>query len=432
MSDIIELRVPNIGDAGDIPVIELPLTVGDLVDLDDTVLVLESDKATLDVPATSAGKLLEVLIREGDTVSEGDVIARLEVTEGTAAAAPPASPEQALAASASSATPAATPAAVRPDAGHPNAAGNVPASRPDAPRSGLLVHASPSIRKLARELGLDLTQVAGSGPKSRITREDVTAHVKRAMQSPAQGTGLGLNLPDWPDVDHAKFGPVTRITLSRIARISGPVLARNAITIPHVTNFETADVTDLESFRQAVNGESDAAKLTILAFVVKAVVAALKAHPKFNASLDGEDLILKEYFNIGVAADTPDGLVVPVIKAADQKSLRDIAIEMGDLAADAREGRIKPSDMQGGCFTISSLGGIGGTNFTPIINAPEVAILGMVRSGIQPVWDGSAFQPRLIQPLSLSWDHRVVDGVAAAHFLKTVQSVLQDFRRISL
>jgi pyruvate dehydrogenase E2 component (dihydrolipoamide acetyltransferase) len=281
-------------------------------------------------------------------------------------------------------------------------------------------------------MGLDIRQVSGTGPKARITREDVTAHIKKALQTPAQGAGLALDLPAWPDVDPAKYGPVTRSKLSRIARISGPSLARNSITIPHVTNFEDADVTDLESFRKTVNGEGGGAKLTILAFVVKAVVSALKKHPKFNATLDGEDLILKQYFNIGVAADTPEGLVVPVIKSADQKSLRDIAAEMGDLAADAREGRIKSSDMQGGCFTISSLGGIGGTNFTPIINAPEVAILGMVRSNIQPVWDGTGFQPRLIQPMSLSWDHRVVDGVAAAQFLKTVQSLLQDFRRISL
>ena len=295
-----------------------------------------------------------------------------------------------------------------------------------------MVHASPSLRKLARELGLDISQVTGTGPKSRITREDVTAHIKKALQTPTLATGFGLDLPAWPDVDPAKFGPVSRTKLSRIARISGPSLARNAITIPHVTNFENADVTDLESFRKSVNSEGQGAKLTLLAFVVKAVVAALKAHPKFNASLDGEDLVLKEYFNIGVAADTPDGLVVPVIKAADQKSLSDIAVEMADLAADARDGRIKPADMQGGSFTISSLGGIGGTNFTPIINAPEVAILGMVRSSVQPVWDGSAFQPRLIQPMSLSWDHRVVDGVAAARFLQTVQSILQDFRRISL
>lgn len=432
MSDIIELRVPNIGDVSDVPVIEMPLIVGDHIDLDDTVLVLESDKATLDVPATSSGKLLEVLIREGDTVSEGDIIGRVEVIGKSEGPAPEASSVQVPSPAANPTETVARAAAGTVDAGQASTSGILPSRLPEGPQSKHMVHASPSLRKLARELGLDISQVTGTGPKSRITREDVTAHIKKAMQTPTLATGFGLDLPAWPDVDPAKFGPVSRTKLSRIARISGPSLARNAITIPHVTNFENADVTDLESFRKSVNSEGQGAKLTLLAFVVKAVVAALKAHPKFNASLDGEDLVLKEYFNIGVAADTPDGLVVPVIKAADQKSLRDIAIEMADLAADARDGRIKPADMQGGSFTISSLGGIGGTNFTPIINAPEVAILGMVRSSMQPVWDGSAFQPRLIQPMSLSWDHRVVDGVAAARFLQTVQSILQDFRRISL
>jgi len=432
MSDIIELRVPNIGDVSDVPVIEMPLIVGDHIDLDDTVLVLESDKATLDVPATSSGKLLEVLIREGDTVSEGDIIGRVEVTGKSEGPAPEASSVQIPSPAANPTEAVARAAAGTVDAGQASTSGILPSRLPEGPQSKHMVHASPSLRKLARELGLDISQVTGTGPKSRITREDVTAHIKKALQTPTLATGFGLDLPAWPDVDPAKFGPVSRTKLSRIARISGPSLARNAITIPHVTNFENADVTDLESFRKSVNSEGQGAKLTLLAFVVKAVVAALKAHPKFNASLDGEDLVLKEYFNIGVAADTPDGLVVPVIKAADQKSLRDIAVEMADLAADARDGRIKPADMQGGSFTISSLGGIGGTNFTPIINAPEVAILGMVRSSMQPVWDGGAFQPRLIQPMSLSWDHRVVDGVAAARFLQTVQSILQDFRRISL
>ncbi len=432
MSDIIELRVPNIGDVSDVPVIEMPLIVGDHIDLDDTVLVLESDKATLDVPATSSGKLLEVLIREGDTVSEGDIIGRVEVIGKSEGPAPEASSVQVPSPAANPTETVARAAAGTVDAGQASTSGILPSRLPEGPQSKHMVHASPSLRKLARELGLDISQVTGTGPKSRITREDVTAHIKKALQTPTLATGFGLDLPAWPDVDPAKFGPVSRTKLSRIARISGPSLARNAITIPHVTNFENADVTDLESFRKSVNSEGQGAKLTLLAFVVKAVVAALKAHPKFNASLDGEDLVLKEYFNIGVAADTPDGLVVPVIKAADQKSLRDIAVEMADLAADARDGRIKPADMQGGSFTISSLGGIGGTNFTPIINAPEVAILGMVRSSVQPVWDGSAFQPRLIQPMGLSWDHRVVDGVAAARFLQTVQSILQDFRRISL
>ena len=297
--------------------------------------------------------------------------------------------------------------------------------------SGLPPHASPAIRKFARELGVDLARVSGTGPRGRITREDVNGFVKAALQAPAAPqTGIGFGLPDWPRVDYAKFGPIERKPLSRIVRISGPALARNAIAIPHVTNFDEADVTDLEAFRKQVNAEGP--KLSILPFAVKAAVAALKAYPAFNSSLDGGDLVLKHYWHIGVAADTPEGLVVPVIRDADRKSLREIAAEMAELAADARAGRLKPSDMQGASFTISSLGGVGGTGFTPIINAPEVAILGMTRAAIRPVWDGAAFQPRLVQPLSLSWDHRAVDGVAAARFLGVVRDILVDFRRISL
>jgi pyruvate dehydrogenase E2 component (dihydrolipoamide acetyltransferase) len=310
------------------------------------------------------------------------------------------------------------------------------AAAPVAPpaREGLPPHASPAVRKLARELGADLAAVAGTGPKGRITREDVQAHVKAALSRPAAAApaGIGLALPAWPKVDHARFGPVEREPLSRIRRISGPALARNAVVIPHVTNFDKADVTELEAFRKTVNAEGEGPKLTMLAFVVKACVAALKRHPHFNASLEGEEVVLKRYYHVGVAADTPGGLVVPVVRDADAKGVHAVAGEMAALAAEARAGRLSPAQMQGASFTISSLGGVGGTNFTPIVNAPEVAILGLVPAEIQPVWDGEAFRPRLIQPLSLSWDHRVVDGVQAARFLVTVKTILSDFRRIGL
>lgn len=432
MTNTIELRVPDIGDFSDVPVIEIPVSVGDIIVEDDTILVLESDKATLDVPSEQGGKIIEILVAEGDTVSMGDLVARLEVSGAATGGSAPvqADPEAKTAETESVQAPKASPAT---PPTQPTVAGTTPLLGPAA---GNMVYASPSIRKFARELGVDISQVVGSGTKGRVTREDVAGFVKTALQSPKAdfaGSGLGLDLPAWPQVDYAKFGPVTRQKLSRIAKISGPSLARNSVIIPHVTNFESADITDLETFRKQVNSEAkDGSKMTILAFVVKAVVAALKQHPTFNSSLDGDELVMKEYFHIGVAADTPDGLMVPVIKDADQKSLSEITREMTSLAQQARDGKLKSADMQGGTFTISSLGGIGGDNFTPIINAPEVAILGMVRSSIQPVWDGTAFQPRLIQPMSLSWDHRVVDGVAAARFLKSVQAILQDFRRISL
>lgn len=412
MSNLVKITVPDLGDFRDVPVVELPVAVGDTIAAGDTLVVVESDKATLDVPAEIGGRIAALHVGMGDKVSEGTLLAEIEADQGTQAA--PAAP-----------APKAAPqvAAVPPPA--------APALAPSAP-DGLPPHASPSIRKLARELGVDLARIAGTGPKSRITLEDVQGFVKAALQAPPAGGGIGLGLPDWPRVDFARFGEIERKPLSRIVRISGPALARNAIMIPHVTNFDEADVTDLEAFRKQANTQDGAPKLSILPFVVKAAVAALKVYPAFNSSLDGDDMVLKKYWNIGVAADTPDGLLVPVVKNADRKGLREIAAEMADLAADARAGRLKPSDMQGATFTISSLGGIGGTNFTPIINAPEVAILGMTRSAIKPVWDGESFQPRLIQPLSLSWDHRAVDGVAAARFLDFVKDVLSDFRRISL
>ncbi|MFH3480770.1 2-oxo acid dehydrogenase subunit E2 [Xanthobacter variabilis] len=432
MSQTIELRVPDIGDFKNVPVVELSVQVGDVVAADQTVVMIESDKATLDIPAPTAGRVIALKVAEGDRVSTGSVLMLLEAVasaeQKAAPGLPPVPPADAPAsAPAVAPAPTAAPATA--------AAVGMPGGRAS---EGLPPHASPAVRKFARELGVDLAAVAGTGPRGRITREDIQSVVKAALRAPAPmsaaaGTGIGIDLLPWPKVDYAKFGPITREPLSRIKKISGPNLARNATIIPHVTNFEDADITDLEAFRKTVNAElKDGVKLSILPFVVKACVAALKAYPAFNSSLDGDALVLKQYYNIGVAADTPEGLVVPVVKAADSKGIQEIAAEMADLAADARAGRLKAADIQGATFTISSLGGIGGTNFTPIINAPEVAILGMVRAAVKPVWDGTAFQSRLIQPMSLSWDHRVVDGVAAAKFLVFVKTILADFRRISL
>lgn len=422
MSNIVEIFVPDIGDFSNVPVVELSVSVGEAVAKDDTILLLESDKATLEIPTSVGGTIAEITVTEGDLVSQGTLIAIITVDaaapeEPAAVPAPstqPTSPAQEKSAASTTQAPQATP------------------TFPSGPRA----HASPSVRKLAREFGVDLTSVPATGRKGRITREDVSGFVQNASSSPTTNTGSGMadmGLPAWPKVDFEKFGPVHREKLSRIAKISGPSLARNALVIPHVTNFDEADITDLEEFRKTINAENkDGTKLSILAFVVKAVVVALKQYPKFNSSLDGDEIVVKDYFHIGVAADTPDGLVVPVVRNADRKGVSEIAAEMAALAGAAREGKLQPSDMQGGTFTISSLGGIGGTNFAPIINAPEVAILGMTRAAIKPVWNCEAFIPRLIQPLSMSWDHRVVDGVAAAKFLKTAQSVLSDFRRNSL
>ena len=427
MANIIELLVPDIGDFSDVPVIEIPVKAGDTLAADDTILVLESDKATLDVPAGISGRITELRIAVGDTVSQGSLIAMFEVE-----AAPGSTPSPAIS---GAGTPdlAPQPATATPEPTTTTTMGTsaMAARAPDRP-----THASPAIRKLARELGAAIDGVPGTGPHGRITRDDLMRHVKRRLtEAPRSQGGLaaGADLPLWPTVDFEKFGPVERVPLSRIRRISGPNLARNAIVIPHVTNFDEADITETEAFRKAANAEApEAARMTVLAFAVRACVSALKRYPAFNASLDGQDMVIKHYYHIGVAADTPDGLVVPVLRDADRKNLREIAAEMTDLAAQARAGRLPPQAMQGATFTISSLGGIGGTNFTPIINAPEVAILGMTRASIQPKWDGAAFQPRLIQPLSLSWDHRVVDGVAAAHFLVHMREILSDFRRISL
>jgi pyruvate dehydrogenase E2 component (dihydrolipoamide acetyltransferase) len=424
VSTVQNITVPDIGDFKDVPVIEIRVKPGDTVAIDDTIVVLESDKATLDVPAPIAGRVAALMIAQGDRVSQGCVIATIEASDATqlestinlepvAAAMPTIATVPAI--------PVGQTAIVEPISVRGQANVSLP-------------HASPSTRKFARELGADLGRVTGSGPKGRILKEDVHAFVKvqLARGDARTDSGGGLNFLPWPQIDFAKFGPVERVALSRVRRISGPNLARNAAVIPHVTNFDETDITELEGLRKALNKEDPNIKLTLLAFVIKAAVATLKTFPAFNASLDGEDVVLKGYYNIGFAVDTPDGLVVPVIREADRKGILEIAGETARIAAEARAGKLKAADIQGATFTISSLGGIGGTGFTPIINAPEVAILGLTRAQMKPVWNGEAFVPRLVQPISLSWDHRVVDGVGAARFLVHFGKLLADFRRVAL
>ena len=430
MSQTIEVKVPDIGDFSLIPVIELCVKVGDTVEVDAPLVTLESDKATMDVPSSQAGVVKELRVGLGDLVSEGTVIALVE----PAAAAPAA--EKPAPAPAPTPTPAPAPA----PAPAPRAA-PVPAPRTSHAHStssqiDSKAHASPSVRQFARELGVDLAKVPASGPKNRILKEDVVAFVKGVMQSgPAVGAapslGGGLDLLPWPKVDFAKFGPVETQALSRIKKISGQNLARNWVMIPAVTYHEDADITDLEAFRVALNKENEksGAKITMLAFLIKACEMALKKFPEFNSSLDGDNLVLKKYFNIAFAADTPNGLVVPVVKNVDQKSVSQIAIECGELAKKARDGKLGPADMTGACFTISSVGGIGGTAFSPIVNAPEVAILGVSKSVMKPVWTGKEFVPRLILPLSLSADHRVIDGAAATRFNAYLAQLMSDMRR---
>jgi len=439
----IEVKVPDIGDYKDVPVIEISIKVGDVVEKEQSLITLESDKATMDVPSPEAGTVKEIKVKVGDAVAEGTLIVVLEVA-GKAAAAKPAAASEAPAQAAASATP--TTAAAAPSASTASAPAPASTGTADAPAveaRGSISHASPSVRKFARELGVEIGRVQGTGPKGRITQDDVRAFVKgvvSAAQKPAaaaSGAAMGggeLNLLPWPKVDFAKFGPIDPKPLSRIKKISGANLHRNWVMIPHVTNNEDADITDLEAFRVQLNKENEKSgvKVTMLAFLIKACVSALKKHPSFNASLDGDNLVYKQYFHVGFAADTPNGLVVPVLRDADKKGVFEIAKETSELAKAARDGKLKPDQMQGGCFSISSLGGIGGTYFTPIINAPEVGILGVGRSSTQPVWDGKQFVPRLILPLSLSYDHRVVDGAEAARFNAHLAQVLADFRRVML
>ncbi len=448
----IEVKVPDIGDFKDVPVIEVLVKAGDTVKAEDSLVTLESDKATMDVPAPAAGVVKELKVKLGDKLSEGNVILTLE-TAGSAPAASKASADAdastpAAPAVATAAAPAAAPPPVAPKAQAPAAAPQTSAAAPSAAPAVAIdgtafkqAHASPSVRAFARELGVDLTRVKGSGPNERILQEDVQNHVKQVMSGATGGTtsasaggGLALGLLPWPQVDFAKFGPIEVKPLSRIKKISGANLHRNWVMIPHVTNHDDADITELEAFRVQLNKENEKSgiKVTMLAFLIKACVVALKKFPDFNASLDGDSLVFKQYYNVGFAADTPNGLVVPVIKNADQKGILALAKEMGELSAKAREGKLGPTDMQGGCFSISSLGGIGGTYFSPIINAPEVAILGVCRSSTRPVWDGKQFIPRLILPLSLSYDHRVIDGATAARFNTFLATLLADMRRSML
>ena len=460
---VVEVKVPDIGDFKDVEVIEVLVKAGDTIAVDQSLVTVESDKASMEIPSSAAGVVKALRVKLGDKVSEGSVLLELETSDDAAQAAPAAaapaaaSPAPTETAPAVQAPPVAAPAAIAPAAvgvgfaseprQHTPPTAALPEAEP-APTPAHLPHASPSVRKLARELGVPLAEVKGSGPKGRITAEDVQAFVKAVMAgqtitqaAAAAGVGTGkgaalggLNLLPWPKVDFAKFGPVHTEPLSRIKKLSGPNLARNWAMIPHVTQFDEADVTELEAFRKESNERmaKQGVKLTMLAFVTKACVTALKQMPAFNSSLDdtGENLIIKDYYHIGFAADTPQGLVVPVLKDVDKKGLAQIAKEMAELAAVAREGKLKPSDMQGASFTISSLGGVGGTAFTPIINAPEVAILGLSKSQIKPVWDGTAFQPRLMLPLSLSYDHRVIDGAMAARFTTVLTELLADLRRV--
>jgi pyruvate dehydrogenase E2 component (dihydrolipoamide acetyltransferase) len=428
----VDIVVPDIGDFDEVTVIELLAQPGDAIKLEQSLITVESDKASMEIPSSHAGVLKELKVKIGDKVSKGTLIAVMQASGGAAAAAPAAA-AAAKADVAAAPAPAPAPAAPAPAA--------VAAHQPAAP-SATLPHASPSIRRFARELGVPLEQVKGSGPKGRITQQDVQGFVKSVIAeasapkaaAPAAAAGGIPGLLPWPQVDFAKFGPIERKDLSRIKKISGANLHRNWVLIPHVTNNDEADITDLEAFRVQLNKENEKSgvKVTMLAFVIKAVVAALKKFPDLNASLDGDALVYKKYFHIGFAADTPNGLVVPVLKDADKKGLLQVAAEMGELSKKARDGKMGPADMSGGCFSISSLGGIGGTHFTPIINAPEVAILGLSKGYQKPVWDGKAFVPRLTLPLSLSYDHRVIDGASAARFNAYLASILADFRRVLL
>jgi pyruvate dehydrogenase E2 component (dihydrolipoamide acetyltransferase) len=445
MANTIEVKVPDIGDFKGIPVIEVLVKPGDKVAAEDSLLTLESDKATMEVPSPAAGVVKELKVKVGDKVSEGTLVLTLE---GDGAAAASQKPEPAAAAQKTAGN---APREEKPAATAPAPAGagaqSGPREAPSAPgRAEVRIdeagfgaaHASPSVRRLAREFGVDLARVTGTGPKQRILKEDVQAYVKAELGRPPSGAGggAGFDLPPLPQVDFAKFGPIESKALSRIRKLSGANLHRNWVSIPHITQHDEADITELEAFRksQADDAKKSGIKFTMLGFLVKAVVVALKQHPEFNASLspDGESLIIKNYYHIGVAVDTPNGLVVPVIRDADKKGLLEIAKELGEVSARMRSGKIAPADLQGGCFSISSLGGLGGTLFTPIINAPEVAILGVGKAVMKPVWSGKEFAPRLMLPLSLSYDHRVIDGAQGARFISFLSSVLSDIRRLVL
>ncbi len=430
------IELPDIGDYKDVPVVEVMVKPGDIVEIDQPLIVLESDKATIEVPSPVAGKVIELLVEVGKRVSKGVPVLIIEAGEGNASATPATTP-------AASDLPKQAQISAEPQRAIAPTKSDAPATplKPAAlAASGATSkHATPSVRAFARELGVDLSGVAATGPNGRILREDVQNFVKARLSggetSASSSRAAGASgIPAMPTFDFAKYGEIDRVPLSRIQQISGSNLHRNWLNIPHVTNFDNADVTDLEAFRVALNAEKrqPPVKLTMVAFLIKASALSLAAYPRFNTSLDGDTVIQKKYVHVGFAVDTPKGLMVPVIRDCDRKGLFEIANEMGALSEKARQGKLVPADMEGGCFSVSSLGGIGGTGFTPIINAPEVAILGAARSQMQPIWDGKAFQPRLIMPVSLSWDHRVVDGVAAARFLAHLATLLGDFRRAIL
>ena len=450
---ITEVTVPDIGEFHNIPIIEILVKIGDRVSKDSPLLTLESDKATLDVPSPMSGIVKQLKVALGDRVSLGSSILTLEASDtvgppATAAIAPSDAPAAATAPAPSAAVAQAPATVAAPTVSAAAAAAPWPTrlvavstdrlavAAADSTAPSRLPGGSPSVRRFAHQLGVDLAAVKGSGPRGRILREDLQSHVQAAMAAPRApaAEAAEARLAPWPRIDFSKFGAIERTALTPVRRIAGENLARNWSLIPHVTNFEDADITELEAFRKQLNleGSNGDAKITLLSFIIKAVAVLLKRFPDFNASLDGDSLILKRYVNIGFAADTPNGLVVPVIRSVDTKGIAQIAQEVTALAAQARAGKLKLADMQGGSFTVSSLGGVGGTGFTPIINAPEVAILGTTRAQIRPVWSGSAFEPRLVLPLSLSWDHRVIDGVAAARFLNHLSRLLGDFRRVML
>ena len=447
---IIDVTIPDIGDFDEVAVIELLVKAGDKVRAEQSLITVESDKASMEIPSSHAGVVKELLVKLGDKVKQGSLVLKLE-TADVAAAAPVAAAAVAPAAASAPVVDAPTPVAVSAAAVTSAVAVATPAHQPTAMLSGDLPHASPSVRKFARELGVPLNEVKGSGPKGRISQEDIQSFSRAVMtgetrtqaqaaKAPA-GEGAGLGLIPWPKVDFAKFGPIERKELGRIQKISGANLLRNAVMIPAVTNHDDADITELEAFRVLTNQENEKAakaginasvKVTMLAFLIKACVSALQKYPQFNSSLDGDALVYKHYWHIGFAADTPNGLMVPVLKDADKKGILQISAEMGELAKKAREGKLSPAEMSGATFTISSLGGIGGRYFTPIINAPEVAILGVCKSQMEPKWNGKEFVPRLMLPLSLAWDHRVIDGAAAARFNAHLGQILADFRRVLL
>jgi pyruvate dehydrogenase E2 component (dihydrolipoamide acetyltransferase) len=423
MAETRDVPVPDIGDFTDVPVIEVLVSEGDEVVIDQPLVTLESDKATMDVPAPFAGKVAELKVKVGDEVSEGSVLMTVEAAESQAG-------EDAEGSDGGEDAAQPEPTEERQAPEEPEAE-----AEPSAPSGDGPAYASPAVRRLARELKVDLAGVKGTGRKGRITKDDLKTAKERPSAAPGEGAAIaGLDLAPWPKVDFAKYGEVERVPLSRIKKISGPNVARNWVFIPHVTHNDEADITDLEAFRKQVNAEQQDVKVTMVALLVKACVGSLRQFPDFNSSLDGDELVIKRYYNIGFAADTPQGLMVPVIKDADRKGLLEIAADLTELSGKAREGKISAEEMRGSTFTISSLGGIGGTSFTPIVNAPDVAILGVTRSQMKPVWNREAeeFEPRLMLPLSLSYDHRVIDGAAAARFVDHLASELTDLRRVLL